>query len=471
MQPLTLDNPLSQHLLCQKKAFEAEPWPSLEQRLQRLDRLKKMLINNREALIASIHQDFGGRSRQESIMADLMPVISEISYVRRHLKRWMKPQKRKVDWLYQPASARVIFQPLGVIGIMVPWNYPLQLALSPLISALAAGNRALLKMSELTPATSALLQQCIQQVFNPAEVQVITGDVQVSRDFARLPFDHLLFTGSTAVGHQIQQAAAEHLTPVTLELGGKSPAILDPDANPEQLIKPLVFGKTLNAGQTCIAPDYLLCPEHLLETTLQAINSTFASFYPSLEDNPDYTAIINATQRQRLLRLRDEALAAGTRHIVLNPASEDLTESNKLPLTLLVNPPESCTVMQQEIFGPLLPIITYTDFDQALQFIRSRPRPLALYYLGHDQQRIQQVERRTHSGGLCINETLLHVAQHDLPFGGIGASGMGCYHGREGFQTFSACRSQFVRRGFNSTRLVYPPYGRWIHRLLERLYF
>lgn len=470
MQVIT-NNPLAEHLLHQKKAFESDLWPSLEQRLERLERLKKLVINNRHALIDAINQDFAGRSRQESLMADLMPVISEIKYVRRHLKGWMKPQKRKVDWLYQPASARVIFQPLGVIGIMVPWNYPLQLALSPLISALAAGNRALIKMSELTPATSELLQQCIQQAFSPAEVHVITGDVQVSRDFARLPFDHLLFTGSTAVGHSIQQAAAEHLTPVTLELGGKSPAILDPDADPDQLIKPLVFGKTLNAGQTCIAPDYLLCPEHLLEPTLQAISNAFSTFYPRLLDNPDYTAIINTTQHQRLIDLRDEALAAGSRGIELNPADENFANSNKLPLTLLVNPPESCAVMQQEIFGPVLPILTYTNFDQALHFIRTKPRPLALYYLGHNQDRIQQVEQETHSGGLCINETLLHVAQHDLPFGGIGSSGMGRYHGQEGFQTFSACRSQFIRRGFNSTRLVYPPYGRWIHRLLERLYF
>ncbi|MDR9466822.1 coniferyl aldehyde dehydrogenase [Marinospirillum sp.] len=459
---------LTQQLSQLQEAFSSEPFPVLATRLDRLKRLEKALKAHYPNLLDAMSEDFGGRSRQESLLADVMPIISEIAFVRRRLKHWMKPEKRRVDWLYQPASARVIYQPLGVVGIMVPWNYPLQLALSPLISALAAGNRVFLKLSEWTPMTNQALITCLQEAFSADEVQVATGEKEVSQAFSSLPFDHLLFTGSTAVGKHIQRAAAENLTPVTLELGGKSPALLDQGISLEKALDPLLFGKTLNAGQTCIAPDYLLCPQERLEEVIAYLTRRFAEFYPHLKDNPDYTSLINSQHKKRLLGLLAEVKEQGCQVLELNPADEDLSASNKLALTLLINPDPQAQVMQEEIFGPLLPIITYRDFAQAIQFIRQRPRPLALYYLGTNPQHQQELEYQTHSGSLAINETLLQVAQHDLPFGGVGASGMGQYHGREGFLTFSKAKGVFQRRLFNSARLIYPPYGRWIHRLLER---
>jgi coniferyl-aldehyde dehydrogenase len=325
-----------------------------------------------------------------------------------------------------------------------------------------------LKLSEWTPITNQALTTCLEEAFTADEVQIATGEKEVSQAFASLPFDHLLFTGSTAVGKHIQRAAADNLTPVTLELGGKSPALLDQDISLKKALDPLLFGKTLNAGQTCIAPDYLLCPEERLQEVTAYLKKRFAEFYSQLRINPDYTSLINSQHKKRLLGLLAEVEEQGCQVVKLNPSNEELDTTNKLALTLLINPDPQSQVMQEEIFGPLLPIITYQDFAEAIQFIRQRPRPLALYYLGDNPRHQRQLEYQTHSGGLAINETLLHVAQHDLPFGGVGASGMGQYHGREGFLTFSKAKGVFQRRLFNSTRLVYPPYGRWVHRLLER---
>lgn len=459
---------LKEQLSQLQEAFAQEPYPELVVRQDRLLRLKKALKKHYPLLLEAMSEDFSGRSRQESLMADLIPIISEIAFVRRRLKAWMRPDKRRVDWIYQPATARIIYQPLGVVGIMVPWNYPLQLALSPLISALAAGNRVFLKLSEWTPATNQALITCLQEAFSADEVQVATGEKEVSQAFSSLAFDHLLFTGSTAVGKHIQRAAAENLTPVTLELGGKSPALLDTDITVNQALDPLLFGKTLNAGQTCIAPDYLLCPEERLNEVTSYLHKRFAEFYPHLKDNPDYTSLIHRQHKQRLEELIAEAQALGSPVQEINPANEDLSSTNKLPLTLLLNPGLNSRVMQEEIFGPLLPIITYQNFAEAVAFIRQRPRPLALYYLGNNAQHQQQLTYQTHSGSLAIKETLLQVAQHDLPFGGVGASGMGQYHGHEGFLTFSKAKSVFQRRLFNSTRFIYPPYGRRVHRLMER---
>ncbi|SFC27794.1 coniferyl-aldehyde dehydrogenase [Marinospirillum celere] len=463
-----MTNFLTQQLTQLQTAFASEPYPDFAARKDRLQRLKKSLKLHYLQLVQAMSEDFGSRSRQESLLADVLPILSEIDFVSRRLKRWMRPEKRQVDWLYQPAQARVIYQPVGVVGIMVPWNYPLQLALSPLVSALAAGNRAFLKLSEWTPATNQALITCLQEAFTADEVQIATGKKDVSQAFAQLPLDHLLFTGSSAVGRHIQRAVAENLTPVTLELGGKSPALLDEGIALKQALDPLLFGKTLNAGQTCIAPDYLLCPEERLDEVIAYLQKRFTEFFPQLKDNPDYTSLINRQHKQRLQDLLQEAQACGCQTHELNPAKEDLSDGNKLALTLVINPDSEARMMQEELFGPLLPIITYRDFSEAIQFIRQRPRPLALYYLGKNPAHQQLVEYQTLSGGLAINETLLQVAQHDLPFGGVGASGMGHYHGREGFLTFSKAKGVFQRRLFNSARLIYPPYGRWIHRLLER---
>ncbi|WP_114416953.1 coniferyl aldehyde dehydrogenase [Marinospirillum perlucidum] len=461
-------NPLAPAFFTLQEDFNRTPFLAASTRLNQLKQLQSALKQDSQQLMAAIDQDFGGRSRQESLMADILPCLTEIDQVCKKLKRWMRPQRRSVEWHYQPATAQVVYQPLGVVGIMVPWNYPLQLAISPLISALAAGNRVLLKLSEWTPATNAALTACLARVFNDNQVKVITGEKDISQAFASLPFDHLLFTGSTAVGKHIQRAAAENLTPVTLELGGKSPALLDSEIPLDKALPPLVFGKTLNAGQTCIAPDYLLCPQERLEEVVDKIQGLFKQFYPHLVENPDYTSLINAQHKQRLNQLLDEVQKANCRCLALNPRQEDFSQGNKLPLTLVINPPAESRLMQEEIFGPLLPIITYSSFEEAVSFIRQRPRPLALYYLGEQEARFRYLEENTHSGSLVMKETLLQVAQQDLPFGGVGASGMGSYHGREGFLTFSHAKPLFRRRWFNTARWIYPPYGRWLHRLMEK---
>ncbi|WP_416885822.1 coniferyl aldehyde dehydrogenase [Marinospirillum sp.] len=452
---------LAQSLHQLRTAYQAQTYPDLATRRDRLQRLEHALKRHAQPLISALNTDFGQRARHESLLADLLPLLSEIRFVQRRLKGWMRAQKRQVHWMHQPATARVIYQPLGVVGVMVPWNYPVQLAISPLISILAAGNRAFLKLSEWTPATNQALITCLREAFSADEVAIALGEAEISAAFAALPFDHLMFTGSSAVGKKIQRAAAEHLVPVTLELGGKSPALLDQDIPLPRALDPLLFGKTFNAGQTCIAPDYLLCPEARLEEVLTYLKARFTALYPQLLENPHYTALINSAQQQRLSQLA--ATSGAERILELNPAQEDFSHSQKLPLTLLVNPAVDSRVMTEEIFGPLLPILTYTHWEEALDQIRQRPRPLTLYYFGHDQQHQRQLEYQVHSGSLAINATLVQVAQPDLPFGGIGASGMGCYHGREGFMAFSHPRAVFQRRGWDVTRLLDSQYRRrWL---------
>jgi coniferyl-aldehyde dehydrogenase len=373
--------------------------------------------------------------------------------------------------LFQPASNRVQYQPKGVVGIIVPWNYPLYLAVGPLISALAAGNRCMIKMSEFTPATSALFRDIIRDTFSEDLVAVITGEADVAADFSGKPFDHLLFTGSTSVGKLVMRAAAENLTPVTLELGGKSPALISPDMPLTDAATRIAFGKALNAGQTCVAPDYVLCPTEQIPDFVTAFRKAFTRMYPKLRDNTDYTAIINDRQYQRLQSYLDDARTQGAELVTINPADENLSEgTRKLPMTLALNTTPDMKVMQDEIFGPILPVVGYQSLDEAINYINDRPRPLALYFFGYEKPQQDHVLENTHSGGVCINDTLMHVAQDDLPFGGIGDSGMGHYHGKEGFLTFSHQRGIFARQKFNSGRFVHPPHGTLIHRLVYKLF-
>ncbi len=378
----------------------------------------------------------------------------------------MKPSRRSVGLAFQPASARVLYQPLGVVGIIVPWNYPLYLAIGPLIGALAAGNRVMLKMSESTPATGQLLKDLLAQVFTEDQVAVVLGEADVGIAFSRLPFDHLLFTGSTSIGRQVMRAAADNLTPVTLELGGKSPAIVSAGVPLEDAAERIAFGKTLNAGQTCVAPDYVLVPKDRLEGFVEAYRQVIQRFYPQLSDNPDYTSIINPRQYARLQDYLDDAQTRGAR---LLPLFEQ-GQARRMPHHLLLNVTDEMRVMQDEIFGPLLPVVPYDDLQQALAYVNARPRPLALYYFGYDKAEQQAVLENTHSGGVCLNDTLLHVAQDDLPFGGVGPSGMGHYHGHEGFLTFSKAKGVFVKQRFNAARMIYPPYGKALQKLVYRLF-
>lgn len=453
----------------QRRLSRQEPAPTLPQRRDDLQRLAKALRRHAHALAEAASADFGGRSRDETYSADILPVLTAIRYARRHLGKWIRPVRRNVGVMFMPARARVVYQPLGVVGIVVPWNYPIQLALSPLVSALAAGNRVLIKLSEFTPHTNEVLRALLGSVFPEEKVAVVLGEVDVAEAFVALPFDHLLFTGSTSVGKQVMRAAADNLTPVTLELGGKSPAIIDADIPMDRAAAPLVWGKTLNAGQTCIAPDYVLCPRVRVDDFIASVGRHFKQQYPRLLNNPDYTSIINDRQYQRLRELLADAKAKGAEVIPLNPADESYDGTRKLPLHLVRNVDDGMRIMQEELFGPILPVVAYNDFDEAIEYVNARPRPLALYYFGYDKPRQAAVLTRTSSGGVCINDALLHVAQDSLPFGGIGPSGMGHYHGYDGFLTFSHPKSVLLRGKLNSAALAYPPYGRWIHKVIKKL--
>ena len=459
-------NELEQLFNNQRKAFAANPMPLAGQRLQWLKTLRTLLSDERQALVDAINSDFSHRSADETLLAELMPSLLGIQYASKHLKKWMKPSRRHVGMAFQPASAKVIYQPLGVVGVIVPWNYPLFLAIGPLVGALSAGNRVMLKLSESTPTTGQLLKRLFAQVFPEDLVTVVLGEAEVGMAFSKLPFDHLLFTGATSIGKHVMRAAAENLTPVTLELGGKSPAIVSSDVPLEDAAERIAFGKTLNAGQTCVAPDYVLVPEDRVDGFVDAYRKAVQKFYPTLIDNPDYTAIINDRQLARLNRYLDDASSKGARVIPLFEQGQ----GRRMPFSLLLNVNDDMTVMQDEIFGPLLPIVPYSRIDQAFAYINQRPRPLALYYFGYNKAEQQRVLEQTHSGGVCLNDTLMHVAQDDMPFGGVGPSGMGHYHGHEGFLTFSKAKGVFIKQRFNAARLIYPPYGKAIQRLVYKLF-
>ncbi|WP_111496932.1 coniferyl aldehyde dehydrogenase [Marinobacter bohaiensis] len=455
----------------QRQAFRRNPDPSLTERRENLKRLKRLLLDNEDRLIEAVDRDFSCRSADETRIAEQMPSVQGINYALKHLAEWMKPSRRSVSMLFQPASNKVHYQPVGVVGIIVPWNYPLMLSMGPLTAALAAGNRAMIKMSEFTPHFSALIKELIEDRFPQDLVSVINGDADVAADFTTRPFDHLLFTGSTAVGRHVMRAAAENLTPVTLELGGKSPAIVSDDVPMRDATERLAFGKAVNAGQTCVAPDYVLCPADRLQTFIDEFRTRLASMYPTLRDNNDYTAIINERHYQRLNGLLEDGRSKGAKIVEINPAAENLGDGGrKMAMHLVLNPTEDMRVMQEEIFGPILPVVTYASLDQALDYINDRPRPLALYYFGYEKDAQDYVTRNTHAGGMCINDTLMHVAQDDLPFGGVGESGMGHYHGKEGFLTFSHAKSVYSRQRINSGRFVYPPYNTPFHKMVYRMF-
>jgi acyl-CoA reductase-like NAD-dependent aldehyde dehydrogenase len=449
-----------------QSAARRVPVASWALRIQRLTTLRRLLKDNAEAIADAVRCDFGHRSLAETRLLELFPSYEAIRHARRHLHSWMRPQRRGVSLWFQPGRAEVRFQPLGVVGIIVPWNYPIYLAIGPLVAALAAGNRALVKMSEFTPATARLFAGLIASSFADDEVSVVEGDASVAHAFSQLPFDHLLFTGSTPVGHHVMRAAADNLTPVTLELGGKSPAIIGPDADFEKAVERIVVGKCLNAGQTCIAPDYVLLPAGKEVDFVAAARRVVAQCYPDLGTTPDYTSIINERHYQRLNGYVDEARAHGAEIIELAPGLAANASTRRLSPYLLFKVDESLRIMQDEIFGPLLPVLPYRDLDEAIAYVNARPRPLALYYFDRDRSNITRVLDHTIAGGVTINDTLLHIAQDDLPFGGVGPSGMGCYHGFEGFQTFSARKSVFRQSRLNGMGLFKPPYGKLFERLI-----
>ena len=448
--------------------------PSLQQRRQHLETLLRLVVDNEQRLVEAIRDDFGGRSAAESLRADLLPVVMGIRHTLRSLRKWMRPSRRLMHWATWPSRGRVEHVPLGVVGIIAPWNYPVQLSLSPLAGALAAGNRAMIKPSELTPRTSALLAELIAKNFAADHVTVATGGVDVASAFAGLAFDHLLFTGSTSVGRLVMRAASEHLVPVTLELGGKSPALIDRDYRFEHGANSLLLGKLLNAGQTCVAPDYLLVHESRVDAIVEGIRAHVPRMYPRLADNDEYTPLISERHRQRLLAHLDDARQKGATLIEINPGDESperFADHNKLPLTLLLDVDDSMTVMQDELFGPLLPIKTYRELDEAIAYVNAHPRPLAAYVFSDSRATIDRFGSRVVSGALSINATAVHVVQDDLPFGGVGASGIGHYHGHEGFVALSHQKAVYQQLRPNLMHLIGPPYDQSIKHRIVRILF
>jgi coniferyl-aldehyde dehydrogenase len=454
----------------QRAAFLRTGAPSLQERRADLTKLGDAIKQNAGRLAEAISADFGNRSRHETALGEIMPVQSAIRHTLRHLPGWMRPKRVSVGLELMPAGARILYQPVGVVGIISPWNYPFNLAIVPLIAALAAGNRVMLKPSELTPRTSDFLAEFLDGLFPPEKVATIVGGPDIGQAFARLPFDHLLYTGSTAVGRLVMQAAAENLTPVTLELGGKSPCILGEDASLPAAVESIVYGKLVNAGQTCIAPDYVLVPEQRLDEFIKLTVETVEKFYPTLGGNPDYTSMVNDRHYRRVAQYVAEAKASGARVVEINPKGETLpAEARKLAPTLVIEPDDNLSIMRDEIFGPVLPIKTYRGFDQAIDYVNAHPRPLALYYFGTDPRKRDEVLRKTVSGGASVNTTLFHFVAENLPFGGIGPSGIGAYHGEFGFQTFSHRKGVFLQSRFNAARFLYPPFGRITDLMLRFL--
>jgi len=460
-------------LFAAQKAASVGEYPDAALRKDRLDRCISAIRDHADRLVAALNADFGARSPDASMLADIAASIAPLRHARAHVEQWMRAAPRAVDppllGLFG-ARAQVRYQPKGVVGIIVPWNFPLQLAFAPLAGVLAAGNRVMIKMSEFAPETGAALAEILHARFDRTELAVVNGGTDVAEAFSALAFDHLVFTGSTNVGRKVMAAAAANLTPVTLELGGKSPVLIGKSANLDIAAARIMNGKLLNAGQICLAPDYILAPRDQLQPVLAAFEAKAAQFFPSLRDNPDYTAIISERHLQRLRDLIEDARQRGAEIRVINPASEDFIQQQhrKLAPTLIIDPPIESRVMQEEIFGPILPVRSYDRIDDAIAFVNAQPRPLALYYFGADRAEEERVLSKTISGGVTINDVIFHVSMEDLPFGGVGPSGMGAYHGRRGFEEFSHARG--VYRQISADPAVMqafrPPYGASLRRYL-----
>jgi coniferyl-aldehyde dehydrogenase len=451
----------------QREAHRREPYPDWATRAARLRTLRALLLENQDAICRAINADFGCRPTEETQLLELFPSLTFIRHALRHGRRWMRPRHGFAGLWFLPARTMLIAQPVGVVGIIVPWNYPLFLAVGPVIDALAAGNRAMVKMSEYTPHFSALFAELCTRRFPDGVVTVVNGGPDVARAFSALPFGHLLFTGSTSVGREVMRAAANNLTPVTLELGGKSPAIIGPGADFEHAVERIIYGKCVNAGQTCIAPDYVLLPRDREQAFIEAARKVFARLYPDFADDTSYASVITDRQHERLIATRDDAIGRGALAHPLTTATSNVVR--RMPPTLLTNVDPESRVLREEIFGPLLPLVPYDTLDAALQFIDARPHPLALYLFEHDKALQRRVLKRHLAGGVSINDTLYHFVQQNLPIGGVGDSGMGGYHGKFGFDTFSKLKPVFRQARFSGTGLLNPPYGARFRRMLKVL--
>ena len=463
-----MDQATLQHCFEVQRAAFRRKMPGYEERRAALRSLEQALLKRKDEIVAAISDDFGGRAAEETLALELFPTLAEIRYAISHLRRWMKPRRAPVAWQFWPARAEVLYQPLGVVGILAAWNYPLFLSYAPLANALAAGNHVMLKPSEFAPRSAELLRSIAAELFSPDYVAVVLGEAETGSEFSRLPFDHLLYTGSGRVGKLVMRAAAENLTPVTLELGGKSPAIIHPDYPQRNAAERILAGKLYNAGQTCVAPDYVLVHSNRRAEFIELAREITTRMYPRLTKNADYTRIINVRHYQRLASLLQDAEGKGAKVIRMNPADEICDEANRVfTPALLTDVSDEMAVMQEEIFGPVLPVVPYGTLDQAIEYVNARPHPLAFYYFDNDGARVQQVLEKTLAGGVTVNDCIFHVGQCTLPFGGVGPSGMGRYHGFDGFETFSKRKGVFLQSRWTPLSLLRPPYGATARRMLK----
>lgn len=460
-------------LALQRTSFTAARPEAQALRRDRVKRVIALLVDHGEELAVAMSADFGNRSVPMSMLTDIASAVNFGKYCLKHMDKWSSPEKRKVQFPLGllGAKAELRFEPKGVIGIMSPWNFPVNLSLGPLMQVLAAGNRAMIKPSEFTEATSELTARLIGEYFAAEEVAVITGSPEVAQAFSGLPFDHLVFTGSTATGRKVMEAASRNLVPVTLELGGKSPVVLGRSADFAKAGERIAMGKMMNAGQICLAPDYMIVPQDKEEEAVDAVRRSASAMYPTLLENDDYTAIVTDRHFDRLKDLVEDARSKGADVVEVNPAGEDFssTNSRKIPLTILRNVTGDMTAMQEEIFGPVLPVMTYQGITEAIDHINRNDRPLGLYYFGEDSGEREQVLKKTISGGVTVNDVMFHISMEDLPFGGVGPSGIGSYHGPEGFREFSHARSVYSQSKIDVAGLagIKPPYGKKIGKVLK----
>jgi coniferyl-aldehyde dehydrogenase len=457
--------------LCEKqRAAFRRGAPTYTRRIAALKSLEAAVIDRQDELVRAMDEDFSGRARQETLALELAPLVEGIRHTCRHLASWMKPRRVSPGINFFPARARILYQPLGVVGILGAWNYQTFLSLSPLVDALAAGNHALVKPSELAPRTAEALKELISAIFPEEYVAVVTGDAQLAAEFTALPFDHLLFTGSTRVGKLVMKAASENLTPVTLELGGKCPALIYRDYPLRTAVERIITGKLYNAGQTCLAPDYVFVHETQRDDFVKLAGQVARTLYPKFAGNPDYTSIVNAHHFDRLKSYVRDAVAHGAKAVSL--AADDppaIAADRVFAPVVLLDANDTMLVMQEEIFGPILPVLVYRRLDDAIGYVNAHARPLALYYFDNDTRRVERVLTDTISGGVTVNDVIYHIAQNNLPFGGVGPSGMGYYHGRAGFETFSKKKGIFLQSRFSSLKFLRPPYGPMADRVIRFL--
>jgi len=466
-------NGLESTFFAQKEAFDLNPHPDFKARLANLDTLYRLIDDNADKFADALNKDFGCRVREESEIAEIIGSLSSIQYLMTNLKKFMRPDKRRISIWFQPAKGEVVLRPLGVVGVIAPWNYTLHLTIAPVAAALAAGNRVMAKMSELTPHTASLLKRLVSEVFPSDTLSIFDGGVDVAQAFSNLPFNHLLFTGSTNVGREIAKAAANNLTPVTLELSGKSPVVVGKYYSVEEAANRVVWGKCFNAGQTCVAPDYIFVPRDKLLEFTRGARAAARRYFPEGIDHENYTSIINQRHWKRINSLIEDAKVNGVEVLpLLDVDSSKLLKRNQIPPTLLLQPTRHCKIFEEEVFGPVLPVFVYDKLSEVIDVIRLNPDPLALYVFSNHKDEISHILNRVGAGNVAINDTLLEYIQNDLPFGGVGKSGSGKYHGKEGFEAFSNKQATFIQSGlgsFTGTKLLYPPYGKIAHLMLKIL--